>query len=260
MLRSRMIQVAAIVSVVMALVLCLPTTVCANGTKGPTEREKEEVTPPSGRGPTEAAAAISIAPISAIRRRGHVDNMAEELAMMQQMVKEKGAERTFGDYRVAYMLDAPQGWYEMRDGKLTWRPPAPGETQHIEIAVLDSLTGKPLPMSPITVDVVDSQGNTVQSQQLAYIWDPMVDHYGANFSIPTAGTYTLRIRAPAPNILRHNQELGDRFTAPLDASFSDVRIGPKAPSGTTEETIPPTGGGPTQPEQPSEPPSTPPTY
>jgi len=223
MLRSKIVPWFLVAAAVALLVLCLPTTVLANGTKGGT------VTPPTGRGPTEILPGLSVASISAIQQRGHVDNMCEEAAMMQDMVKQKGGQRTVGDYKVAYMLDHPEGWYEMTNGKLTWRPPAAGETQHIEVAVMDSLTGKCLPMPQVTADVIDQSGSTVQSQQLMYLWHPMVDHYGANFSIPNAGTYSLRVRAPAPDFRRHDQQLGDRFTSPLDVTFTNVKITPQTP-------------------------------
>ncbi|MBI2844190.1 MAG: hypothetical protein HYX78_12385 [Armatimonadetes bacterium] len=231
----------------------LAALVLANGEVQPAEQPKpaaapaeEAAPPPAGRGPAEAAEAISIAPISAIRQRGHVANECEALTMLRQSIAESGGQNTFGDYQVAYMLDPPLGYYEMADGRLTWRPPAPGETQHIEAVVMDSLTGQPLPITP-TVEVVDQQGSVVQSKQLVYYWHPMAGHYGANFSVPTAGSYTLRVRAPAPDFRRHDRTMGERFTAPLDASFTDVRISPKAPPSAAPEAVspptPPAGAG-----------------
>jgi hypothetical protein len=193
------------------------------------------MTPPVGAGPAEVD-------LNAIAQRGHVNNMAEAWAIMQQTVSKSGGMCTSGDYKIAYALDAPDGWYEMKDGALTWRPPAPGETQHIESVVMDSLTGQVLPIAP-TLEVVDAQGKVVQSQKLMFLWHPLADHYGANYSIPTAGTYTLHITSPAPDFARHDQSLGNRFTAPLDVTFPDVTITPKPPAppsgGASEPTTPP---------------------
>lgn len=244
MKRSRIIFLAAIV--LATLLIAMSTSVLANG-RTPAG-STSPTTPPAGAGPGEAASAISIAPISAIQQRGHVDNMCESQVMMMDLIKQTGAQRTVGDYQVAYLLDPPRGYYAMTDGQLTWVPPAPGETQHIEAVVMDSLTGKMVPVSPVTIDVIDQSGNVVQSKQLAYYWHPMADHYGANFSIPTSGNYSLRVRAPAPDIRRHNRDLGDRFTTPVDVTFASVRIAPITPPATEAQpgTTTPAGAGPTQ--------------
>lgn len=266
MYASRTIRLAA--TIVGILVVSVPMAVLANGTEEPTQAQPaqpaqpavQQVPPPTGAGPAEIAAGISVESISAIQQRGHSRNACEALAMTEQFVKQRGGQKTFGDYQVAYMLDPPKGWYEMKDGTLTWKPPAPGETQHIEVAVMDSLTGQPIPVGPITLDVVDQQGSVVQSQQLAYYWHPMADHYGANYSIPTAGSYNFRVRAPAPDFRRHDRAQGNRFTSPLDATFSSVSISPKAPESSSAPTAsetapaaPPTGAGASETAQPTPP-------
>ncbi|MEN6520944.1 MAG: hypothetical protein ABFD46_07320 [Armatimonadota bacterium] len=233
-------------AIIMLLVLLMAAGVWANGKKKTTP-----TTQPTGAGPAEAAAAISIAPISVIQQRGHVDNMGESQEMMMNSIKQSGGQSTVGDYQVAYMVNPPKGYYQTINGQLTWVPPAPGETQHIEVVVLDSLTGKPIPVSP-TLDVIDQSGNTVQSKQLSYFWHPMADHYGANFSIPTSGSYSIRVHAPAPDILRHDRNLGDRFTVPIDVTFSNVQLTPKAPAASESAETTPAGAGPTEPvTQPS---------
>lgn len=246
--------VKKLIALLAVLMLCLPVAIFANGVTPP-EEEEDVVTPPTqpgngaavvppptGAGPTELAGPISVAPISAIQQRGHSANQCEAQVMLHKSIRESGGVRVFGDYQVAYMLDPPMGSYANVDGDVTWVPPAPTDTQHIEVVVMDSLTGQMLPIQP-TVDVIDQQGNVVQSKQLEYYWHPMAAHYGANFAIPTAGNYSLRVRAPMPNIRRHDRELGDRFTTPLDATFTNIRISPEAPPVT-----PPSGAGPDTPE------------
>ncbi|MEN6372568.1 MAG: hypothetical protein ABFD64_11215 [Armatimonadota bacterium] len=227
-------------AMIMLLVLLMAGGVWANGKK------KTTTTQPTGAGPGEAVSAISIAPISVIQQRGHVDNMGESQEMLMNSIKQSGGQRTVGDYQVAYMVDPPKGYYQTMNGQLTWVPPAPGETQHIEVVVLDSLTNKPIPVSP-TINIIDQSGNVVQSKQLSYFWSPMADHYGANFSIPTAGTYSIRVQAPAPDILRHDRNLGDRFTSPVDVTFSNVQLTPKSPAASESTGTTPSGAGPTQP-------------
>lgn len=176
----------------------------------------------SGRGavtPTPAAARIL--------QRGYVTNMAESELMLRHLIRVSGGEQVSGDYRVVYLTDPPRGWYTMDDNKLTWRAPAAGENVHLEVVILDSLTGKMLPITP-TLDVIDAAGNVVQSKRMNFIWHPLADHYGENYTIPAAGVYTLRVRAPAPNIWRHSRELGNRFTTPVDVEFRNVALTPKA--------------------------------
>lgn len=204
-------------------------------------------TPPAGAGPTEAAGAVCAAPISAIQARGHVENLCEEQAIGQAMISQNGAMCSSGDYKVAYTLDAPKGWYVMQNGRLTWQPPASCDTIHIDVMIMDSLTNKPLPIIP-TVDVIDQAGNTVQSKQLQYVWSPMVDHYGANLTVPTSCSYTLRIHADTPCFARLDQTQGNRFTTPVDVTFRNVAMSAKpststgaGPSEVTPGTTAPSG-------------------
>ncbi len=242
------------VAAVVLLTVCLCLSAWANGeekeestTSATTTTTTTTETTPTGAGPAEAAMTLTVAPISAIESRGHVDNMCESGHMLMRSIKDNGGMQAFGDYTVAYVLNPPKGSYQTLDGKTTWVPPAPGETQNIGVVIMDSLTNKPLPMSPLTLDVLDQSGNVVQSRQLDYYWGPMDDMYAANYSIPTAGTYSLRVRAPAPNIRRQDRTLGDRFTTPLNATFNNVKISPKAPASTETGMATPSGAGPTNP-------------
>jgi hypothetical protein len=223
------------IALVAVLSAALPLASYANGVHKPAAKPTAKPTakpasPPVGAGPSAAAPAVATP--TAINQRGHVNNMAEAQQMMMLLVQQKGGMSTFGDYMVAYVVESPKGWYEPSNGSLTWRPPAPTETQHIEAVIMDSLTGQMLPMTGVTLDVLDASGNVVQSQPLAFYWHPMADHYGANYSIPTAGSYTLRVKAPAPDIRRHSIKLGNRFADPLDASFANVQLTPLTPDPT----------------------------
>ena len=229
------------------IALALPNSVFAKSKKAKTTTTDttatttEAVTPPAGAGPGEAVIGVAIAPITTIQKRGHVNNMCESQVMTNELIRMNGTMRTLGDYKIAYLVDAPKGWYEPTSGTLAWRPPAANETQHIEAVILDSLTGKPVPVTGVTVDVLDARGNVVQSKPLVYYWHPMSDHYGTNFSIPTAGNYSLRVRAPAPVIRRHDRSLGNRFTTPVDVTFTNVRLTPMRPNPAD---MAPAGAGP----------------
>ena len=178
--------------------------------------EKREVTMVPG---------LTVAPVSVIKQRGHVNNLCEENEMMLTLVRQSGGMETFGDYKVAYVMGQPEGWYELQGDQLVWRDPAPGETVHLETVVLDAFTGKWMPVPGVTLDIVGQDGNTVETHELIMLWHPMADHYGYNYSIP-AGTYNLHIHAPVPPMGRHSKELGQRFSAPIDATFTGVVINP----------------------------------
>lgn len=222
-----------------AVLLCLSSAVLANGQAKPVQ-PKPVVTAPTqpagpGQGPPQGVS------VQAIERRGYATNLCEVQTMLESFISERGGQQVSGDYRVVYLLDPPKGWYVPGNGSLVWRAPAPGETQHIEVAILDALTGQMLPITP-TVDVINQQGTVVQSEALTFLWHPMVAHYGENYSIPNAGAYSLRVRAPMPDFRRHDHELGDRFTTPVDVTFTGVQITPQQPPASEMAAGPGTSG------------------
>jgi hypothetical protein len=58
---------------------------------------------------------------------------------------EEGGEQEVGDYRVGYIVEPAEGWWEGDPGNLTFREPAPGETNHIEILPFEARTGLLIP-------------------------------------------------------------------------------------------------------------------
>lgn len=230
-------RVLMLVSIIVSIgAFCLSISALAEDANQPNAIMQPNISNATiGSGPTADA--------SSIQSRGYVTNLCEEQVMADQLISQSGGQRVVSDYKVAYLLDPPKGWYMQQGNQLVWRAPAAGENQHIEAVVFDSLTGKTLPVTP-TLDVIDSQGRVVQSKQLQYLWHPFADHYGANYTIPCVGTYTLRVRAPIPNILRHDMKLGKRFTCPVDVSFAGVNIMPKAPEASETGTAAAPGAGP----------------
>jgi hypothetical protein len=113
----------------------------------------------------------------------------------------EGGETTAGEWRVAYIVEPAEPWFE--GGR--FREPAPGETHHIEILPIEAETGRVVPEVPITVDVLDSFGEVVDSQSLHFFYAEFF-HYANNFSIPRDGTYTLRASIEPPAFRRHGEE------------------------------------------------------
>jgi len=56
----------------------------------------------------------------------------------------RGAEQPAGDYLVGYAVEAAEGMYELRDGRLGWRSPQ-AENLHLEITVRDRADGRFVP-------------------------------------------------------------------------------------------------------------------
>jgi hypothetical protein len=164
---------------------------------------------------TEAAAA------SGSEFQGVVDSYA----VAQEEIEEEGGEETAGEYRVGYIVEPAEGWWQGDPANLQWREPAAGETNHIEILPYDAQTGLLIPYMDITLQVQDEAGEVVDEKSLNFYWSEFA-HYANNFSLPESGTYTLRADLSQPEFLRHGTEEGEGkvFTGPITVQFDDVQI------------------------------------
>lgn len=238
---GRVLPLLAVLMLILIMPFCLLTAGLAEETCPSNTCPTDSSLIPTGSGPAEVAREMSVAPIGVIMQRGYVNNPCEAQLVTMDTINRNGAMGTTGDYKVAYFLGAPIGSYVMKSGKLVWVTPSAKLNQHIDVIVMDSLTGMPIPLSPIKVEVVDTNGKLIDSRKLDYVWTPMGEHYGSNFTIPCAGNYTLRISAPVPNFLRHSRQIGNRFTCALNAKFSNVMLKPTTCSQ-------PVGAGPFNPD------------
>lgn len=169
--------------------------------------------------------------------------VAHQHTVLEAEIKAKGGETRAGDYRVGYIVEAAEPWFHAEhaehaeraehgehggDGKLVHREPAKGETHHIEIVPMEAKTGRIVPDVPIRLEVLDGKGKVVQAQKLNFYYAEFF-HYANNFSIPKAGTYTLRATLERPTFLRHGASgdrppLGEKATA----TFRNVTLKPGA--------------------------------
>ena len=77
---------------------------------------------------------------------------------------------------------------------------------------------------PITLEVVDADGNVVQKQALNFYYSTFY-HYANNFSIAEEGTYTLRATLGAPAFNRHGEESeGPALAEGVTVEFADVEL------------------------------------
>lgn len=146
-------------------------------------------------------------------------------SVAQEEIEEAGGEKAVGDYRVGYIVEGAEGWWEGEAQDLQWREPAAGETNHIEILPYDKATGLLIPYMDIDLTVLDGSGEEVARQNLNFYWSEFT-HDANNFSLPESGTYTLRAELNPPDFMRHGSEEGEGkvFTEPVTVEFEGVEI------------------------------------
>ncbi|MGH3981436.1 MAG: iron transporter [Pseudonocardiaceae bacterium] len=165
-------------SLVLALPLALAVTACSGqGDSAPAAGEKTQAVPAG---------------------------VAEQHSTMEKEIREAGGEQTVGPWRVGYIVEAAEPWHVLRDGRHTYRQPAPGETHHIEVLPIEAATGRVIPDVPIRLEVVDASGAVVDAQQLNFYYSTFF-HYANNFRVPQPGTYTLRATLEPPQFFRHGE-------------------------------------------------------
>lgn len=130
--------------------------------------------------------------------------VAQQYATMEEEIREAGGEQTVGPWRVGYIVEVAEPWYEIQDGRQVFRQPAPGETHHIEVLPIEAATGRVVPNVPIRLEVVDASGAVVDAQPLNFYYSRFF-HYANNFRVPQPGTYTLRATLEPPQFFRHGE-------------------------------------------------------
>jgi hypothetical protein len=155
------------------------------------------------------------------------EGVATQYATIEEEVRAEGGERRTGPWRIAYIVEPAEGWFERRGDDFEWRAPTEGETHHIEILPLEAGTGRLVPDVPITVEVLDAQGERVARQRLVPYYAEFF-HYADNFSIPEAGDYTLKATLDPPDLRRHGEEReGPALAEGAEVEFENVRLDPE---------------------------------
>lgn len=151
--------------------------------------------------------------------------VVDSYAVAQEEIGAEGGEQQVGPYRVGYIVEPAEGWWEGDPPNLEWRAPASGETNHIEILPFDAETGLLIPYMEIELTVSDENGDEVESQPLEFYYAEFY-HYANNFSLPESGAYTLRAVLNPPDFRRHGDEEGEGrvYENRAVATFEDVQI------------------------------------
>ena len=157
---------------------------------------------------------------------GVPEGVVKEYETVNEEIAENGGETTSGPWRVAYILEKAEPWYAPDGDQFSFREPAPGETNHIEIIPFEASTGRIVPDVPIRLEIIDGSGEVVDAKDLNFLYSGFF-HYANNFSIPEPGNYTLRATLEAPQFLRHGEPgVAPALTTGATVEFTDVEINP----------------------------------
>ena len=150
--------------------------------------------------------------------------VAHQYATIADEVATNGGEVTKGLWRVAYIVEPAEPWFVTTAGKQVRRDPAPGETHHIEILPFEQASGRLVPDVPVRLEVLAEDGTVVDAEELSLLSGEFF-HYAANFSIPEAGSYSLRATLGTPTFLRHGDSEQDLIlTEGVTVEFPDVAL------------------------------------
>ncbi|MGA5895217.1 hypothetical protein [Streptomyces venetus] len=144
-------------------------------------------------------------PVKAQAKEAAPAGVAHQHTVLEAEIAARGGERKVGENRIGYIVEAAESWFESEHGahgKLVNREPAKNETHHIEIIPMEAETGRIAPNVPVKLEVVAAKGKVVQAQSLNF-YHAEFFHCANNFSVPTAGKYTLRATLQPPTFLRH---------------------------------------------------------
>lgn len=149
-----------------------------------------------------------------------------EYATMAREIGSEGGEKTQDGWRVGYIVEAAEPWFESHHGSQHFREPKAGETHHIEILPFEEATGRLVPDTPVELEIVDAEGKVVEDRELQFLYGEFF-HYATNFSIPEPGTYSLRATIGVPTFARHGEE-GDHpaMNEGTTVTFEGVELDP----------------------------------
>ena len=150
--------------------------------------------------------------------------VAEQYETLEEEIAAEGGETDSGAWRVAYIVEPAEPWYEADGPGQRFREPAPGEIHHIEIIPFEAATGRIVPNVPITLEVVAADGRVVETKPLNFYYSTFY-HYANNFSVPDPGRYTLRAALGVPTFFRH-AEAGEAppMAEGVTVEFPDVEL------------------------------------
>lgn len=173
--------------------------------------------------PPGHAGAHASAPAGAPAGEGVPDGVAEQYRVLEEEIGAEGGETVSGAWRIAYIVEPAEPWFADHT-PASYRPPAPGETHHIEIIPFEEQTGRVVPDVPIRLEILDGTGAVVEAKDLISLYGEFF-HYANNFAIPADGKYTLRAMVQPPTFGRHGEQAdGPKLADGATVEFTDVEL------------------------------------
>ncbi|MGH4021784.1 MAG: hypothetical protein ACRDT0_21630 [Pseudonocardiaceae bacterium] len=174
----------------------------------------------SASGPGSAAGGTAAADVP--------KGVAAQYATVAQEIAAEGGAKESGEWRVAYIVEPAEPWFEPDGEGYRFREPAGGETHHIEIIPFERETGRILPGVPIRLEVVGGDGRVIDAKDLNFYYSEFF-HYANNFVVPQAGAYTLRATLQAPRFFRHGEQAaGPALAQGATVEFTGVELRPES--------------------------------
>jgi hypothetical protein len=134
-----------------------------------------------------------------------------------------------GDYRVAVMYSYPHRfWTVERDGdrlSTAQVEVAPADDVHLMASVWDPETGRVLPDTGLSVEVVRDGDLVTQETIYQMLSMRMGYHHGANFELDGDGTYTVNVSIGGTGIRRMGAfegRFGESVTVPVEFEYSQA--------------------------------------
>lgn len=158
--------------------------------------------------------------------RGEGDAVRRSVDAMSARATGRGAQQRSGDYEITLAASRAKPFWSMRRGELHFDALSPDDTSnaHLDIVVREAATGRVMSGLDVRTTILDSRHREIGTYSAGFMWHPWLLHNGVNVRVPSTGRYTVRIRANAPEFRRYGSMAGRRFTRPLDAEFTNVRI------------------------------------
>ena len=135
----------------------------------------------------------------------------------------QGTART-GDYAVALMYTIPHVFWTVTGDERSRQPLSQDASAHVMALVWDPETNTVLPEVGLSVEI--TQDGSLVSEEVIY---PMLSqrmgfHYGANFTLPSDGTYTVNVSVGGMQIRRTGAfegRFGESASAEIDLTFTE---------------------------------------
>jgi uncharacterized protein involved in high-affinity Fe2+ transport len=148
------------------------------------------------------------------------------IAALLRGANTSGSQLSSGDYKVAVIVQPARGYWEARNGKLSYVDSNNnvGSVVHMDVIIRDATTGRLLPGLNVRATVLNSRKKEIGTYAMPFMWHPWMNHYGLDVAVPENGRYTIRVRADAPAFRRYGSTALRKFNRVIDAEFRNVRL------------------------------------